>query len=101
MITAERVRIATGIEWPVTSPVTLAEGQKVSITVRPEMLIQSEEGGLVGTVSERRYTGARAFFEVSTELGNVEFEADVHAADVGQTVWLTARTARAFPKRGK
>ena len=101
MITAERVRIATGIEWPVTSPVTLAEGQKVSITVRPEMLIQSEEGGLVGTVSERRYTGARAFFEVNTELGNVEFEADVHAADVGQTVWLTARTARAFPKRGK
>ncbi len=101
MIAADRARIATGIEWPVTSPVTLAEGQKVSIAVRPEMLIQSEEGGLVGTVRERRYTGARAFFEVDTELGNVEFEDDVHAADVGDTVWLAVRTARAFPRRGK
>ncbi len=101
MITADRARIATGIEWPVTSPVTLAEGQKVSVTVRPEMLIQSEEGGLVGTVRERRYTGARAFFEVDTELGSVEFEDDVHAANVGDTVWLAARTARAFPRRGK
>lgn len=101
MITADRARIATGIEWPVTSPVTLAEGQKVSVTVRPEMLIQSEEGGLVGTVRERRYTGARAFFEVDTELGSVEFEDDVHAADVGDTVWLAARMAHAFPRRGK
>ncbi len=101
MITADRARIATGIEWPVTSPVTLAEGQKVSIAVRPEMLIQSEEGSLVGTVRERRYTGARAFFEVDTELGSVEFEDDVHAADVGDTVWLAARMARAFPRRGK
>lgn len=101
MITADRARIATGIEWPVTSPVTLAEGQKVSVTVRPEMLIQSEEGGLVGTVRERRYTGARAFFEVDTELGSVEFEDDVHAADIGDTVWLAARMARAFPRRGK
>ncbi len=101
MIAADRARIATGIEWPVTSPVTLAEGQKVSIAVRPEMLIQSEEGSLVGTVRERRYTGARAFFEVDTELGSVEFEDDVHAADVGDTVWLAARTARAFPRRRK
>ncbi len=80
---------------------TLAEGQKVSIAVRPEMLIQSEEGSLVGTVRERRYTGARAFFEVDTEHGSVEFEDDVHAADVGDTVWLAARTARAFPRRRK
>jgi len=34
-------------------------------------------------------------------LGNVEFEADVHAARVGDTVWLSARNARAFPRRGK
>ena len=101
MIAADRARIATGIEWPVTSPGTLAEGQKVSIAVRPEMLTQSEEGSLVGTVRERRYTGARAFFEVDTELGIVEFEDYVHAANVGDTVWLTARTARAFPRRGK
>ena len=63
------------------------------------MLIQSEDGSLVGTVRECRYTGARAFFEVETDLGIVEFEDDVHAADVGDRVWLAAQTARAFPKR--
>ena len=38
---------------------------------------------------------------IDTQLGNVEFEADVHTADVGDTVWLTARTGTAFPRRGK
>jgi ABC-type Fe3+/spermidine/putrescine transport system ATPase subunit len=101
MVASDRVRVATGIEWPVTSPVALQEGQPVSVTVRPEMFLPSEDGGLTGTVREVRYTGARAFFEVDTQLGNVEFEADVHTADVGDTVWLTARTGTAFPRRGK
>ena len=101
MISADRVRVATGIEWPVTSPVALAAGQQVSVAVRPEMFVPSEEVGLTGTVREVRYTGARAFFEVDTQLGNVEFEADIHAAKVGDTVWLSARNARAFPRRGK
>ena len=98
MVAADRVRVATGIEWPVTSPVALSPGREVSITVRPEMLIPSDDAALVGTVTEVRYTGARAFFEVDTRLGNVEFESDVHAANVGDTVWLSARSARAFPQ---
>ena len=101
MVAPDRVRVATGIEWPVTSPVDLQEGQQVSVAVRPEMFVPSEEGGLTGTVREVRYTGARAFFAVDTQLGNVEFESDVHTADVGETVWLTARTGTVFPRRGK
>jgi ABC-type Fe3+/spermidine/putrescine transport system ATPase subunit len=101
MVASDRARVATGIEWPVTSPVDLQEGQQVSIAIRPEMFALSEEVGLMGTVREVRYTGARALFEVDTQLGNVEFEADVHTGDVGDTVWLTARTGIAFPRRGK
>jgi ABC-type Fe3+/spermidine/putrescine transport system ATPase subunit len=99
MAAPDRVRVATGIEWPATSPVALVEGQHVSITVRPEMLVPSEETGLMGTVRDLRYTGARAFFDVETELGHVEFEADVHTAQVDDTVWLTARSVRAFPRQ--
>lgn len=96
MADIDRVRVATGVEWPATSPVALTAGERVVVAVRPEMLNISEDAGLRGTVRERRYTGARAFFQIDTELGSVELEASVHAAEIGDTVWLAARSAIAF-----
>ncbi len=92
-----RVRVATGVEWPASAPVALVPGQAVTVTVRPEALVPSEEVGLRGTVTERRYVGARAYFTLETELGAVEFEASVRAANVGDTVWVDATGCRAFP----
>ena len=48
-------------------------------------------------MAERRYVGARAYFTLETELGAVEFAASVHAANVGDTVWVDAVGCRAFP----
>jgi ABC-type Fe3+/spermidine/putrescine transport system ATPase subunit len=92
-----RVRVATGVEWPASSPAPLQPGQAVAVTVRPEALVPSDEVGLRGTVTERRYVGARAYFTLETELGPVEFEASVRAANVGDTVWVNALACRAFP----
>jgi ABC-type Fe3+/spermidine/putrescine transport system ATPase subunit len=98
VVTADgRVRVATGVEWPASAPVVLEPGQAVSVTVRPEALAPSEEVGLRGTVTERRYVGARAYFTLETELGVVEFEASVRAANVGDTVWVDATGCHAFP----
>lgn len=97
VINGGRVRVATGVEWPMSAPVALVPGQRVVVTVRPESLQLSEDVGLRGTVTERRYVGARAYFTLDTEVGAVEFAASVHAADVGETVWVNAAGCRAFP----
>ena len=95
-----RVRIADGVEWPTEPSVSTEPGQSVLVTVRPEALALTDEGGLEGVVRERHYVGARAFFTAETALGIVEFEASIHAADIGDVVRLDARTSRTFPDDG-
>jgi hypothetical protein len=97
MRTADRVRLDAGVEWPVASPAPLAAGARVRVVVRPEALRFAEQG-LPGTVLERRYTGARAYFVVRAGDATLEVEAPVHAARVGEAVRVVAERAHAFPE---
>jgi ABC-type Fe3+/spermidine/putrescine transport system ATPase subunit len=74
------------------------EGGQV-VLVRPEQLrFGAGNGGLAGVVTERRYTGAAAFFQVTTATGErVEVLADPGAARVGDAVTLEAVRHLAFP----
>jgi ABC-type Fe3+/spermidine/putrescine transport system ATPase subunit len=55
-------------------------------------------GALTGTVKERRYTGASAFYLVETEMGErLEVLAPPNAARVGERVSLQATRALVFP----
>jgi ABC-type Fe3+/spermidine/putrescine transport system ATPase subunit len=98
MVDAHRARVAPGVEWTVTSSRPLAPETRVLLAVRPEVVKLVREGGMEGVVRECRYTGARAYFEVESAAGIVEFEASVHEASVGDRVHLTAETAFAFPE---
>jgi ABC-type Fe3+/spermidine/putrescine transport system ATPase subunit len=100
MTGAGRVRLEAGTEWPVSSPVSLAEGQAVHVVVRPEALRFSRDGGLAGTVTECRYTGARSFYHVDVRGVTVEVEAAPSEAEAGQAVRLITSAARAFPVEG-
>ncbi len=92
------VRVGDAIVWPADSAQPLADGQNVSVVVRPEAVSFTEGPGLEGTVVECRYTGARAFFSVSVGELPVEVEAPVNTAGVGDTVRLTVARARCFPE---
>jgi ABC-type Fe3+/spermidine/putrescine transport system ATPase subunit len=81
----------------------LGAGPGQLVLVRPEDL-RIEAGGagkngkLGGVVTERRYTGAAAFFQVTTSGGvRVEVLADPHAAEVGGAVTLVAVRHLVFP----
>jgi ABC-type Fe3+/spermidine/putrescine transport system ATPase subunit len=92
-----RVRIGDSVTWPSsTLDDTLQPGDDVIVAVRPEAMTVADQGGLPGIVRDRRYTGARAFFDVETAHGSVEVEASVHAIAIGDHVTLDARTSRAF-----
>lgn len=71
------------------------------VLVRPEQLRfggARAPGGLAGVVTERRYTGATAFYRVTVAGGEaVEVLADPHAARVGDSVTLIAARHLAFP----
>ena len=94
-----RVRVADGVEWPTDSPQPFKEGERVSVVVRPEALAFTEGVGVGGKVVERRYTGARAFFLVHVGDTTLEIEAPVQAAQVGDTVHLTATRVRSYPEQ--
>ena len=65
--------------------------------VRPERL-RFADAGVAGTVRERRYTGAAAFFLVEGEHGDrFEVLAAPGAATVGQRVFLEATRVITFP----
>jgi len=65
--------------------------------VRPERL-RFADAGVAGTVRERRYTGAAAFFLVEGEHGErFEVLAAPGAATVGQRVFLEATRVITFP----
>jgi ABC-type Fe3+/spermidine/putrescine transport system ATPase subunit len=70
------------------------------LVVRPEAL-RFAAAGLAGVVTERRYTGAAAFFRIRAEVegGDVDLEvlAAPHAAGVGDVVHLHAERTLVFP----
>jgi ABC-type Fe3+/spermidine/putrescine transport system ATPase subunit len=94
-----RVRVGESAVWPADARHGVADGQHVSVVVRPEALRFVDGGGLTGTVTECRYTGARAFFLVGA-TGDlfVEVEAPVEAARVGDTVHVEAGQTRIYPE---
>jgi ABC-type Fe3+/spermidine/putrescine transport system ATPase subunit len=93
-------RLDAGAEWPVETPVQLGDGTLATVVVRPEA-VSFAAAGLAGTVTGCRYTGARAYFTVAVGAGDaaadVEVEAPVRAARVGDAVHLAADHALAFP----
>ena len=67
------------------------------VVVRPERL-RFASAGVAGTVRERRYTGASAFFLVEGEQGErFEVHAEPNAAQVGDRVFVEATRVIAFP----
>jgi ABC-type Fe3+/spermidine/putrescine transport system ATPase subunit len=78
------------------------------VVVRPERLrfaVQEVQGGVAGAVSgtviDRRYTGAAAFFQVEVEGGGgerLEVLAEPGAARVGDRVWVMAERTLTFPE---
>lgn len=99
MIGGGNVEIVPGVVWPARSSGPTEIGEPAKVVVRPESLRFCDGGGLGGIVGDIRYSGARAYFTVETELGPVEIEASVHAARGGDTVRLEATSVLAFPDR--
>jgi ABC-type Fe3+/spermidine/putrescine transport system ATPase subunit len=73
------------------------------LVVRPERLRLAGAGaGLPGTVRERRYTGAAAFYLVESDAGErFEVLADPGAARVGERVYVEAARTLAFAEDGR
>jgi len=69
------------------------------LVVRPERL-RFADAGMPGTVKERRYTGAWAFYLVESDAGErFEVLADPGAARVGERVYVEAVRAIPFAER--
>jgi putative spermidine/putrescine transport system ATP-binding protein len=76
-----------------------SDGQVV--LVRPEQL-RFGTSGLPGVVAERRYTGAAAFFHVTTDSGDrLEVHAAPDGARVGERVHISATRMLRFPEAGR
>ena len=79
----------------------LGAGEGEVVLVRPEQL-RFGVPGLTGVVAERRYTGAAAFFQVTTDAGErIEVQATPDAARVGERVSLGASTVLRFAEDGR
>ena len=71
------------------------------VLVRPEQL-RFAGTGLSGVVTERRYTGAAAFFQVTIETGErLEVQAAPDGARIGDRVSLGAERVLRFPEPGR
>ena len=71
------------------------------IVVRPERL-RFAQAGLAGTVQERRYTGAAAFFLVESDAGErFEVLAPPDAASVGERVFVEAERVIRVEENGR
>jgi ABC-type Fe3+/spermidine/putrescine transport system ATPase subunit len=99
VVSLDRVRVSGEVEWPGECPDGLESGAPVSVVVRPEAFHFTNGDGVGGTVVERRYTGASAFFLVDANGETLEIEAPVTAAEVGDRVRVTATDTRVFPER--
>ena len=73
-------------------------GRQGSVVVaRPEALRFAADGPLQGVVTERRYTGAAAFYLIEGENGlRFEVQADPHAANVSDRVAVRADKTLTF-----
>jgi len=100
LVSGDRVRVGEGIEWPAETHREAGAGAKVSVVVRPEAFRFTDGGGVTGTVVERRYTGASAFFLVEANGEILEVEAPVTAAQMGDQVHVTATATRVYPEGG-
>jgi len=70
-----------------------------ALVARPEAL-RFAATGLAGVVTERRYTGAAAFYQVEAETGDrFEVQAAPDAAKVGDRVAVQAARTMTFPER--
>jgi len=98
LVSSDRVRVGEGIEWPAETHGEVSAGATVSVIVRPEAFQFTDGVGVVGTVVERRYTGARAFFLVEVNGETLEVEAPVTAAQMGDQVHVSATAARVYPE---
>lgn len=79
---------------------TLGEGAEL-VVVRPERL-RFARAGLAGTVRERRYTGAAAFFLVESDAGErFEVLAPPDAATVGARVFVEAERVIRLAENGR
>jgi ABC-type Fe3+/spermidine/putrescine transport system ATPase subunit len=96
MADEKTVTIANQIQWPAESLLSVNPGDDVRVVVRPEAFAFTSGTGLSGRVVDRRYTGARAYFQVETEVGTLEIEASVHATQVGDSVMLSASRTRVY-----
>lgn len=99
-----------GVDWKVPPSagggVALQHGAPVTLALRPESLrLVTASGGVVGgTVTDRRFTGALAFFRVRTDRGaQLEIAAEPQAASVGARVGVmpTDRGIHLFPGEAK
>ena len=91
--TGARIRVEQA-EWPVATRPPAESGQPVRVMLRPEAMriAPFETPGLRGTVTDRRFTGASAHFQVSTEGGAVvEVSAAPESAAAGDRVSLVPR----------
>jgi len=98
LVSSDRVRVGAGIEWPCETRGEVNAGAAVSVIVRPEAFRFTDGVGVVGTVVERRYTGASAFFLVEANGETLEVEAPVTAAQMGDEVHVTATATRVYPE---
>jgi putative spermidine/putrescine transport system ATP-binding protein len=86
----DRLRIE-GAEWRLGDSTAGATSGQVRVMIRPEALrlVPVNPSGLSGTVTDRRFAGASAFFVVTTAGGQVvEISAPPSAAVVGERVTL-------------
>jgi putative spermidine/putrescine transport system ATP-binding protein len=95
LVTPNRAKLDVGGEWTVETPAPVKPGTRVTVVVRPESIRFAEEG-ISGTIAVRRYTGARAYFQVRVGDAVLEVEAPVHAAQHGDAVRVVADRALAF-----
>jgi ABC-type Fe3+/spermidine/putrescine transport system ATPase subunit len=75
-----------GVEWNLPAAAALPAGQRVRLLLRPEGLEFAAEGhpGLAGTVTDRRFAGAQAYYTiVLTDGAAIEIAAPPAAAVVG------------------
>lgn len=92
------VSLGGRVVWPARTRVPLPPGTAVDVLARPESLRFTDSNGLGGTILSVRFSGARAFFTVETEIGTLEVEAPVRTAREGDRAGVTADFVHAFPR---
>jgi ABC-type Fe3+/spermidine/putrescine transport system ATPase subunit len=98
-----KVRVAPGMTWAAESAQPVGVGNAAHVVVRPEALAFGE--GLEGRVTERRFAGPVAYFQVALEGGGeIEVLAEPNAAAVGDVVHVgldpKGPPPLAFPQHG-